>query len=266
MFRFLRSKRGLFILSIAVIVLLIFLHYFQILKPLENGILWSGRGVLHICTNSVERIANFFTLLTSIRDLAQQNEALATQRDRLLLEQVKLREIEEENKTLRAQLKLQQDQGLEGILANVILRNPDNLVQSIMIDQGATEGVAPKAAVIYDAGFLVGRVTEVSSHTAKVLLITDQNSVINALIAESRASGNISGKHGLGLFMDLIPQTEVVNVGDQVITSGLSGDFPKGFLIGEVVSVQSSANQLFQKAQVRPYVNFSKLERVVVIK
>lgn len=224
-----------------------------------------GRSILHILTDGVQRLANFFTLLTSIRELAHDNEELAAQRESLLLEQVKLREIEEENKTLRAQLKLKEEGGLTGVLANVILRNPDNLVQSIMLDKGAEDGVTPKAAVIYNEGFLVGRVTEVSRHTAKVLLITDQNSVINALIAESRASGNISGKHGLGLFMDMIPQTEVVNVGDQVITSSLSGELPKGLLVGEVVSVQSSANQLFQKAQVRPYVNFSKLERVVVI-
>jgi len=265
MFRFFSSKFGMFVFFLAVIILLIFLHYLKVLRPVEN--------LIFICSQSVERsaykvsnkVSGFFNLIISIRNLSEENGVLLSENQRLLLENTKLKEAREENRFLRELLDLKEESGISGLPAEVIGRNPDSLVQSIKIDQGKSVGVEEGASVIAGGGFLVGRVIESYYNTAKVLLITDQNSVINVLVSGSRANGNISGQHGLGLLMDMIPQTEVVNVGDEVITSGVDDELPKGLIVGEVVRVESSANQLFQKAQVKPYINFAKLEHVLVI-
>jgi len=265
MLRFFRTKKGNFIIAAAVLILLIFLHYLNIIRPIENAIIYASNQTISFLTRKANQVVGFFSLITSIRDLNRENEKLRAEKDRLLLENAQLKELGTENESLRAQLDLQAERGISGVLAEIIMRNPDSISQSIVINKGEADGIKANAPVVYAEGMLVGRVIEVSAHSAKVLLITDQNSVISALVSESRASGNITGQHGLGLFMDLIPQTDVVNIGDEVITSGFAGELPKGFLIGEVIEVQSSANQLFQKAQIRPYVNFSKLERVLVI-
>ncbi|MFA4880480.1 MAG: rod shape-determining protein MreC [Candidatus Doudnabacteria bacterium] len=263
--RFFRSKSGIILLAMGVITLLIFLHYVKVLRPVENAIFVVTAPVERAAFKTVNKIDNFFHLLTAIRDLARENQDLSGENYRLIAENVRLKEIEKENAFLRDQLKFKEKGGVRGIDADVVGRNPDNLIQSLKINRGAQDNVRVGAPVIFGEGFLVGKVIEVFSKTATVLLITDQNSVVNALIIDSRASGNIYGQHGLGLTMEMIPQNEIVQVGDTVITSGLSGELPKGLVIGEIVKVESNSGELFQKAQVRSYVNFSKLEKVLVV-
>lgn len=265
MFRFIRSRLGIFTISLAVIVLLIFFYYCGLLRPLENLVLCGLNFLERTVGRSIDRVVNFFGVITTIRELHNENKKLTEENQNLLLENIKLKELREENRFLRDQLNLAEKRGISGIGAEVVSRNPDSLVQSIRINKGEKDGVRVGAPVVFGEGFLVGRVIESYQNNAKVLLITDQNSVVNAVIVGSRASGNIYGQHGLGLVMDLIPQTEVVQVGNEVVTSGISDDLPEGLAIGAVVKVESSANELFQRAQVKPFVNFSKLEYVLVI-
>ncbi len=263
--RFFRFRISRILLAMGVITLLIFLHYLRILRPAENIIFIITTPIEKTAFKVVNKVDNFFHLLTAIRNLAKENADLDQENYRLIAENAKLKEMENENAFLRDQLKFQEKKGVKGIDADVIGRNPDNLIQSLKINRGSEDNIKIGAPVIFGEGFLVGKVVEVFSKTATVLLITDQNSVVNALIADSRANGNIYGQHGLGLTMEMIPQDEIVKAGDVVITSGLSGELPKGLVIGEIVKVESNSGDLFQKAQVRPYVNFSKLEKVWVV-
>lgn len=265
MFHFIRSRKGIFLISLAVILLLIFLSHLKLLRPVANLIFIGFKPPERIISRGTDKVVNFFDIITSIRDLHQENNKLKEENHKLLLENIRLKELKEENLFLRDQLNLKEEKGIIGIGAQVTSHNPDSLIQSIKIDKGTAQGVVVGAPVVFGEGFLIGRVIESYYNTAKVLLITDKNSVVNAMIVDSRATGNISGQHGLGLVMDLIPQTEVVKIGDEVITSGLSGELPKGLVIGEVIKVESAQSQLFQQAQVKPYVNFSQLEYVLVI-
>jgi len=265
MFHFFRSALGRFALAMGVIILLIFLHFIRFLHPVENLVLIATRPAEKLFSQGFDRADNFFRLLISIRDLSRENKNLRAENDRLLAENVNLQEIKNENIFLREQLGLKEKMGITGISAEVIGRNSDNLIQSIKINRGEAQGIKLGAAVVFGKEFLVGRVIEVFYNTANVLLITDQNSVVNGLTADGRVSGNVRGQHGLGIAMEMIPQTENVKIGEAVLSSGLSEDFPKGLLIGEVVKVETKSGELFQKAQLRPFANLAKLERVLVI-
>jgi rod shape-determining protein MreC len=108
-------------------------------------------------------------------------------------------------------------------------------------------------------------VTETAPHSSKILLITDPSSSVNALIQESRATGVVQGSVVQGLVMRYIQQTEEVKPGDLVLTSGLGGNFPTRLIVGQVTSVVKKDVELFQQAQIRPSVDFGRLEMVMVL-
>src|SRR4030042_1835321 len=120
--------------------------------------------------------------------------------------------------------------------------------------------------VVMSAGSsLVGVVSAALDDFAWVTLITDPNSSVNAMVMESRTQGVVSGTLHAGLKMELLPQEEVVQPGSTVATSGLGGNFPDALLIGEVVSVQGSPQDIFQKAEVEPAADLTRLETVLVL-
>ncbi len=111
----------------------------------------------------------------------------------------------------------------------------------------------------------MGRIVEASSHVSKILLLIDESSNIDALVQENRIQGILQGAGSLGCSLKYVSKTETVNVGNIVISSGLSGLFPKGLLLGSVKSVDKTDSGLFQKVDVAPFVDFARLEEVMVI-
>jgi len=216
-----------------------------------------------------EGVSELFTTLRELRTLRQENEALRELADRLMIENVRLKEAEAENESLRRLLKFtqanphQRYRGAE-VVGRVIGRDPSNFFSYLTIDVGSDQGIRQGMPVVTDRG-LVGRVTEVGFTSSKVLLIIDARSSVNALIQRSRASGVVEGMLGGMLILKYISQDEQVGVGDVVLTSGLGGTFPKGIVIGQVVAVHRQDIEMFQQAQVRPTVDFGRLERVLVI-
>jgi rod shape-determining protein MreC len=111
----------------------------------------------------------------------------------------------------------------------------------------------------------VGRISEVNTGTSKVLLITDSNSSVNAILQSSRLNGIVRGGPGGNLLMDYLQQGAALSVGEVVLTSGLGGNFPKGIPIGQVVQINQRDIDVFQQAVVQPTVDFNSLELVAVV-
>lgn len=147
--------------------------------------------------------------------------------------------------------------------AGVIGYEPSNLSSVITIDKGKRQGVVQGCAVITNDG-LVGRVVESGDSTSKALLINDINSGVAALLQRSRQKGLVSGTLGGELILRYLPPGADVKVSDLVITSGLSGLYPKGILIGEVSEVREEEGRPEIFAVVRPGANLTNLEEVLV--
>jgi rod shape-determining protein MreC len=150
------------------------------------------------------------------------------------------------------------------VAAQVIGVDPTGWFRAVMVNKGNLDGVRVNMPVVSARG-VVGRVVSVSPHYAKVLLIIDQNSAVDILIQRSRDRGMVKGMFTDVCRMDYLVSTSDVVVGDVVITSGLGGVFPKGLPVGQVTSVGETPGELFKEVLVKPAVDFSRLEEVLIL-
>jgi len=202
----------------------------------------------------------------SLGDLMHSREENETLRDRVRdLEQqvVRLNEAELENARLRHLLDFRETLKGDLLTARVIGRDATGLARTLVIDHGEADGVTKGAAVLAPEG-IVGQIFLASRHAARVLLINDHNSGVDALVQRTRARGIVEGIVDDGCGLKFVKRTEDVQVGDAVITSGLDGIFPKSLPVGHVVAVDKRGQGLFQYAEVAPRVDFSQLEEVLV--
>lgn len=136
--------------------------------------------------------------------------------------------------------------------------------RSVLIDRGSEHGVVPGNPVVTQEG-VVGVVTGTSPHAAKTMLLLDRQSAVDALVQRSRARGIVRGDGRTSLEFEFFVRESDVVVGDEVITSGLGGIYPKGLRLGRVVEVGEATGQLTQVAVVRPAVDLGRLEQVFVM-
>jgi rod shape-determining protein MreC len=223
------------------------------LAPFQVVFSWLGRSVGRAWTGYVG-------LVDARRDNQRLQERVAGLESELL----RLGELERENGRLTELLSLRAR--LEGPVygARVIARDPGPLAMTLTIDRGERDHVRRGMAVLAPAG-VVGQVAEASHTAARVVLLTDHNSGIDAIVQRSRARGIVQGGNDGSCQMNYLSRDADVAVGDQVITSGLDSVFPKGIVIGEVVEVGRRHRGLLQAAVVRPSVALDRLEEVLVV-
>ena len=148
--------------------------------------------------------------------------------------------------------------------ANVIGRDSSPFLSFIIIDLGTDAGVARDQPVVTDNG-LVGTVVAVTCCSARVRLITDPDSAVNARLQQSRDEGVAVGRFGGGLDLQYLSQQAQIKTGDVVLTSGLGGSYPEGIVLGTVSAVQRQSFDVLQTASLTPGVDFNRLEIVLVI-
>jgi len=249
------------------------LHRTQQLAPVEGMALRALVPVQGMFNGAGQRLQRAIDTAKHLNSLRAENQELRRQVNELLLGNVHLIEVEQQNLQLRELLDFKQKNPdytvrvgeVIGRLspATVVGRDPNNLTQALIIDQGAADGVH-KGMPVVTAGGLVGRVVEADLNWAKVLLLTDSSSHVSALLQTSRATGVVIGRQGR-LYLRYVPQGDELTEGDIVVTSGLGGHFPKGLVIGQVSLVRKRDVDMFQEAEIRSVVDFSRLELVIVL-
>lgn len=204
----------------------------------------------------------------NVRDLLRAQQQLAGLRGRVKqLEQdaARLGEVEHENARLRELLDFRQTVRGEVVGARVIGRDAGTLARTVVIDRGERDGLARGAAVFVPGG-VVGRVFQTAPHAARVLLVSDHNSGLDAIVQRTRARGIIEGSVDGGCVLKFVKRTEDVQVGDLVVTSGGDGIFPAGLPVGHVTAVDKKGKGLFQIAEVTPSADLDDLDEVLVTK
>lgn len=239
------------------------------LDPVEGGAL----DLLALPQKAVSlvagRLLSIGTGFADLNSLLEENAQLRRDLNRLQVEIVQAREAQLENETLRNLLDFKaahRELDLLGgqVVGRIIGGDPTGFLDTIVIDVGQTQGARRDLPVITDRG-LVGRVIAAGSQTSRVLLITDPASSVNAMIQRSRATGVVEGTRQGHLLMRFIDQGVSIEPGDIVVTSGLGGNFPRGLPIGQVLRVRQRDIDPFQEAEIRPTVNFGRLELVLVV-
>ena len=193
--------------------------------------------------------------ITELLDTHRENQFLKEQLLQVELEKAQAREIFEENERLNAALGLQAPQHWKGIWAKVAYREPSQW-NSIVIDKGLADGVQERSAAIVhqkEKPVLAGVVLEAEEHTAKVLLLRDEDFAAVVYGGENREEGLLTGDGGKLLKMQYLALLSSIKKGDEVYTSAASSIFPAGILVGKVVEMEKADGQKSSlTAQVEP--------------
>ncbi len=273
-----RSRTGFVLILIVLVFIGIALRStgnMGLVQDATFGVFAPAQSFLIDATNGV---TNLFGGFQEVNALRAQVKQLQEQLNTAVIDSVRVRELEIENSELRAQLEYKQanpDYLLSGVTvlqendnrARVLAQDPSALVNYIIIDQGREEEVTVGMPVITPAG-LVGRVTEVGANWSRVLLLNDTTSSVNAVVQSTRATGIVQGQ-GQGsdlLVMRYLPLGASVKEDDLILTSGIGGAFPKRLVLGQVIQVNQRDTDLFTEAIIRPSVDLTRLEYVLVMK
>ncbi len=195
---------------------------------------------------------------------AKENDRLKQQLSQVIENKNTCIEVELSNQRLQTFLDFKKETEDQVVAAEVVGQDPSNWFKSIIIDKGKASGVVKGMPVVIPEG-IVGQVVMASAQYAKVQLMIDRNSAVDALVQRTRARGIVQGKSGDRCQFQYVLQKNDVAVGDVVISSGLDGVYPKGLRIGEVSSVVRRNAGIFQDVEVASFVDFEKLEEVLVI-
>jgi rod shape-determining protein MreC len=199
------------------------------------------------------------------RQLLSKNAALQARVDDLERKYNATRDLQARNRQLEELVKLEQEYNYQVIAARIVLKDDLGWSKTIIIDRGRRDGIVPNMAVVSGAG-LVGKVIESGYAYAKVLLIIDRSFKVGARLRLSRNTGILEGRGANQLMLNYLPHDAGVVPGDEVVTSGLGGLFPSGYLIGTVTKTVFEEYGFYQYASVDPSVDFNTLEYVAVVK
>jgi len=188
----------------------------------------------------------------------QDNVRLAAENERLLQWQQVAMKLSGDNRELRRLLKVVPDSAVSYVTARVIANSGGGYVRTVMVNAGSEQGLARGQATITGAG-LVGRLTEVGSRAARVLLLTDLNSRIPVMVEGSRVNAMLAGDNSEQPRLVYATEAEALKIGDRIVTSGEGGVFPPGLPVGLVASLDHGV------ARVEPFVELSQLGHVLIV-
>lgn len=196
---------------------------------------------------------------------AEQNEILSRENQELKSQIISAKEIENENGRLRDLIGMAPPMDYRKVIATVIGQDTSVERTGFFINAGENQGVRERLPVVSPAG-IVGTVVRVYPNSSLFVAVDDATHVVDGVTARSRSRIMIEGA-GAPLIGQLkyLDRAEDVRVGDDVFTSGLDGVFPKGLLIGTVISVNRPIAGVLQRAELRAAVDLGKLEDVVVL-
>lgn len=210
-------------------------------------------------------IKNGFTVVQNNHSLLIKNNQLNQKIKNLerLINNYKNQEIHYQNLEKLARLKNEYNYDI--LPARIVLKDNMDWSKTIIINRGRRDGLMPNMAVISGAG-LVGKIIDAGYAYSRVLLLIDNTFKVGARLRNSRFAGLLEGKGMNKLILNYLPRETIFNKNEEVVTSGLGGIFPPGYLIGTVESSHYEEYGFYKYITVKPAVNFNTLDYVAVVK
>ena len=225
---------------------------FGIFSEVQRGVSTGLNGVRHVWGTYV-----------GLRQTKTENEELRRQLAEAQVALQAQRALADRAHGLEKLLDLKDRVTLQTTAAEIIGAAASTDFRTVTIDKGTSDGLRPDMPIISPAG-VVGRVVIPSARSAKVQLLVDRNAAAGALIERSRAQGVVIGVGEDRLRLENVSEAADIVVGDTIVTSGIEGIYPKGFVIGRVDAVEKSG-PAYKRITVKPAVDFSSLEEVLVV-
>ena len=217
--------------------------------------------------SSIAFVKDFFSSIKYFKIDIDKNIKLLQEYERTLYE---FDEIKSENERLRHLIGVQSELEYDTVIAVVVAKSPQNFYKTLIVNRGKESGVGkwmPVIAYKDNVKCVVGKIIDVQKFSSRIQPLIEQSSYIGAMLKDSRYSGILVGQSPLSdnCLLQYINRRAEINYGDIVLTSGMGGVFPKGIMIGEVVSVSKKRYGIFQEALVSPLVDFGRLEEVYIV-
>ena len=265
---FLNKYRVQLLAGLALFAALIFyslnLRHRDATSPFERVVLTVTSPVTGSITAVTDVIRSFwegYVFLTKLKDENRRLlQTIKIQNERL----IKGNEALLENERLKALLEIKKLLPGSSVAVSVIAEEVTPWFRTVVINRGIQDGIREGLPVVAVNG-VVGQVLKVGETSSKVLLLTDHASAMAATVQRSRARGVVKGKGGDLCSLEFASRQDDIKLGDIVITSGIGGVYPKGLPIGEVTMVKKGEYGIFQTVTIRPSVNLSRLEELLVL-
>ena len=269
LWRLLAKYRRAIILAVALVMAFLLMtlqvrHDRAVVSFTRQAVLFLMSPVIKVTAVTVGSVSRVWGDYVDLRNLRE--ESLRLTREAAVLQR-RISHLEEqalETQRLQGLLAMREISRAEFLAARVVGKDATNWFKTVLIDRGSLAGLRRNLPVVAPDG-LVGRVVEVTPTTAKVQLITDPVSAAGGLIQRTRVIGIVSGSLGAGLKVRYLPLMADIVIGDEVVTSGMGGVFPKGIPLGRVIAAERRSGALFQEATLAPKVDLSRLEEVLIL-
>ncbi len=219
-----------------------------------------------LVTNAFQGVGHIWSRYLYLVDTQRNNEALKQEIAGLKNEILGFEEVRIENERLRQLTSLPEFPKFDGVTARIIGQDLSSESLGFLINAGEAQGLKPRMPVITADG-VVGTIERVFAHSALFTSVQDPAHDVDGLSVRTRARMIVEGKgKPLVARLKYLDRAEDVRVGDEILTSGLDGVFPKGLRIGLIVKVDRPRTGILQEALLRPSVDLGRLEEVVVLR
>lgn len=254
-----QNKALFFGLAVSLVII-----FFVFITPLSNKTTLSVNSLFRIPTKIVSYIFQTGYELLHFKSIANENRRLHNETDALKSKLTTLDEALSENKRLKEILAVKDKLPARAVVSRVTGRDFSNWSESLIIDKGSKDGVHEDIAVLAN-GAIIGKITASGRTSARVSLITDPEIRVAVISQRGRIGGLLYGIGRGRSIMKFIPNEADIKPGDLIVTSSISGIYPKGFLVGKVLNVKFELNKLYRFAVIEPAVKAMAVEEVIVV-
>jgi rod shape-determining protein MreC len=265
-----RRKGAAYAALLVTSLILLTISSNPLVRDVQHGVAFAFRPIQLAVDGFAKNVASIASTIAEIDQLRQENAALKTENQTLDELARQAQELRRENELLTGLLQLRNGLEFQTRPVSVIARESSEARRAIVIDRGTEDGIKVGQVVISTGGALVGRVTDVGSNFAHVVLISDTSSTVIGQFSSSIATGKVVGQLGT-LVMTDVNAAAVIQVGEEVYTagielgSGIRSPYPKGLLIGRVIDVTRDPNEVVQTVFLDPAAPLDRLEFLLVI-
>ncbi len=248
-----------------LVVGILFLALGGFLRPILGVVMDPFVSAQRWLSERFMQVYDFFSLPRDVADLLQENAELKNEVSGLQSQVIQLQEQLREADVLYSLLDFARSRPQDKYIASAVIgRDPSPFLHYIIIDHGSDDGIQHGMPVVTQQG-LVGKVDAVTASAARIQLITDPGSVVNVRLQNQTADAQIVGSVTGEVTLEMLTQETDLAPGEILLTSGLGGNYPGDVIVGQVIEISKTENQLFQSALVQPVVDFNALRAVLVI-
>jgi len=235
------------LLVFVVFVFFILLNRTSLPEKTKNSFYSFSESIQKSFWNLGTKLSDSIDAFSSIENLQKENEELKFKVISFLSDKAELESLRSENIALRESMEIGLEKEFSLRWAQVI--GKDVLEDYVVIGKGLDDGVSEGQIVITAQKALIGRVVNLYDKHSIVQLLSHPDSSIDAKVVERDIAGVLKGKGGFNLVLDFLPKDKEIFVDDVVVTTSLSGIYPKGLLIGTIKNVEAFDLEFFQKAE-----------------